>query len=216
MPLSYFCTHTKRNSYKLCSQLEKKLSSQFNFAYRYIDNVLSTNNPDFDNYLDQMYPAELEIKDDTESNTSGSYLDVLLSIGRDGQLRNFNLHITSFPYLSSSIPSSTAYDVFISQLIRYARACSSYECFILRAVRLSSKLHGQGYIKEIVPQEVLWSIGGSHQTLWSLPLQMLHDILGHDRKQWHTQLIRHYTNELITDLDLITDFDIITNFGRLP
>ena len=36
----------------------------------------------------------------------------------------------------------------ISQLIRYARACSSYECFILRAVCLSYKLIGQGYVKE--------------------------------------------------------------------
>ena len=37
---------------------------------------------------------------------------------------------------------------FISQLIRYARACSSYKCFILRARRLSSKLLKQGYIVE--------------------------------------------------------------------
>ena len=40
----------------------------------------------FENYLGQMYPAELEIKDTTESTTSASYLDLLLSIGRDGQL----------------------------------------------------------------------------------------------------------------------------------
>ena len=33
-----------------------------------------------------MYPPELEIKDTTESNTFASYLDILLSIGRDGQL----------------------------------------------------------------------------------------------------------------------------------
>ena len=32
--------------------------------------------------------------------------------------------------------------------IRYARACSSYECFILRARRLSSKLLKQGYLVE--------------------------------------------------------------------
>ena len=31
-----------------------------------------------------MYPAELDIKDTTES-TIASYLDLLLSIGRDGQ-----------------------------------------------------------------------------------------------------------------------------------
>ena len=34
------------------------------------------------------------------------------------------------------------------QLIRYARDSPSYECFILRAVRLSNKLLGQGYVKE--------------------------------------------------------------------
>ena len=56
----------------------------------------------FENYLDQMYPAELEIKDTTESNTSASVLDLLLSIESDGQLRaslndkrdDFNFHIT--------------------------------------------------------------------------------------------------------------------------
>ena len=59
----------------LLSTGKKKLSSQLNFTYRYIDDVLSNNNPDFENYLGQMYPAELEIKDTTESNTSASYLD---------------------------------------------------------------------------------------------------------------------------------------------
>ena len=101
-----------------------------------------------------MYRAELEIKNTTESNTSASYLDLLLSIGRDGQLRtslydkrdDFNFHITTVPFLSSNIPSSPAYGISISQLIRYARACYSYECFILRAARLSSKLLGQGYV----------------------------------------------------------------------
>ena len=38
--------------------------------------------------------------------------------------------------------------VFISQRIRYARACFSYKWFILRAVRLSNKLLGQGGVKE--------------------------------------------------------------------
>ena len=87
----------------------KQLASRFNFTYRYIDDVLSINNPEFENYPGQMYPVELEIKDTTESNTSASYLDLLLSIGRDGQLHtsicdkcdDFNFHITNFPFLSS-------------------------------------------------------------------------------------------------------------------
>ena len=71
----------------LLSTGRKRLASQFNFTYRYIDDVLSINKPDFDIYLGQMYPPELEIKETTESNTSASYLDLLLSIGMDGHLR---------------------------------------------------------------------------------------------------------------------------------
>ena len=206
----------------------KKLASQFNFTYRYIDDILSISNPDFENYLGQMYPAELEIKDTTESNTSASYFNLLLSIKSDSQLRNslyekrddFNFHITNMPFLSSNIPSLPAYGVFISQLIRYARACSSYECFILRAARLSSKLLGQGYVMEHL-KSLLRKFYGRYGDLikhYEVSLsQMLHDILGPDHIQWHPQLIRHYTIcELITELDFITDFDLITKFWRFP
>ena len=65
----------------LLSAGRKRLASQLNFTYRYIDDVLSINIPDFENYLGQMYPPEVEIKDTTEGNTSTSYLDLLMSIG---------------------------------------------------------------------------------------------------------------------------------------
>ena len=67
------------------------------------------------------------------------------TIGKDGQLPttlynkrcDFKFQITNSPFLTSNIPSSPTYGVFISQLMRYARACSSSECFILRAELLS-------------------------------------------------------------------------------
>ena len=85
----------------LLSTGKKQLASRFDLTYRYIDDVLSMNNPEFKNYLGQMYPVELEIKDTTESTTSAYYLDLLLSIWRDGQLYtsvydkgyDFNIHI---------------------------------------------------------------------------------------------------------------------------
>ena len=105
---------------------KKQLASRFNLAYRYIDDVLSMNNPELENYQGKMYPAEfaIEIKDTTESTTSASYLDLLLSIGKDGKLDtsiydnrdDFNFQITNFRFLSSNIPSSLAHGVFISQL----------------------------------------------------------------------------------------------------
>ena len=125
----------------LLSTDRKQLASRFNFTYRYINDVLCINNPEFENYLGQMYPVELEIKETTENNTSAFDLDLLLSIGRDGQLHasiydkrgDFNFHITNVPFQSSNIPASPAYGVFISQHRRYARDCSSYGSFILRS-----------------------------------------------------------------------------------
>ena len=156
--------------------------------------VLSINNPDFENYLGQMYPAELEIKDKAESNTSASYLDLLLSIKSEGQLRtslydkrdDFNFHITNFPFLSSNIPSSPAYGVFISQHLRCAKAYSSYGCFIQRATLLSSKLIGQGYVIEHLKSSFRKFYGryGDLIKYYEVSLsQMLHDILRHDHIQ---------------------------------
>ena len=56
----------------LFSTGKKQLASWFNLTYRYIDDVYSINNPEFENYLGQMYPAELEIKDTAESITFAS------------------------------------------------------------------------------------------------------------------------------------------------
>ena len=53
----------------------------------------------------------------------------------------------NFPHLSSNIPSSPAYGVYISQLIRYARACSHYQDFLQRHRNLLRKLLSQGFVK---------------------------------------------------------------------
>ena len=108
----------------------------------------------FENYFGHVYPAELGIKYTTESNTSAFYSDVLLSIGRGGQLRislydkrdKFNFYITKCPFLSSNVLSSPAYGVFISQFIWYARAFPLMN-IILRAARLSCTLLRQGYTR---------------------------------------------------------------------
>ena len=54
---------------------KKQLASRFNLTDRYIDDVLSIDNTEFENYLGQMYITELQIKDTTERITSVSYLD---------------------------------------------------------------------------------------------------------------------------------------------
>jgi hypothetical protein len=88
------------------------------------------------------------MKDTTESDISASYLDIFLNIDSNGRLTttlydkvdDFNFATISFPFLCSNIPLSPAYDmynIYISQLIQYARACSAYENFSKRGQLLT-------------------------------------------------------------------------------
>ena len=86
--------------------------------------------------------------------------------------------------------------MFISQLIRYARACSSYEYFILRVARLSCKLLVQEYVRGHLESSLMKLYGryGDLMKHYEDPLsQMIHDILGHDHIQWQPPLIRRFT-----------------------
>ena len=140
----------RRSLYKVSS----KQAQQFNFTYRYIDDVLSLKNIKFAEYLEFINPRELEIKKTTETAASSSYLDCYLYID-NGKLAtrlydkqdDFNFPIVNFPFLSSNIPSAPAYGVYVSQLISYARACSNYQDFMERGKVLTTKLLRQGYQK---------------------------------------------------------------------
>ena len=63
------------NIYKRVSSRSKKTS--FNLTFRYIDDVLSLNNPKFNDYIYVIYPKELEIKDTTDYPKWANYLDHL-------------------------------------------------------------------------------------------------------------------------------------------
>ena len=93
---------------------KKHFSKFFNFTFRFIDDVLSLNNPYFSQYPHLIYPSELEIKDTTDTRRTASYLKIFLNIDVDGRLHtkiydkrdDFNFPIINFPFLSSNIPSA--------------------------------------------------------------------------------------------------------------
>jgi hypothetical protein len=118
----------------------------FDFTYRYIDDVLSINNSRFAEFLSLLYPPELEAKETTDTTLSASFLDLYLEFDDSCDKRDdFNFEITNFPNMCSNILASPAYDVYISQLIRYARANSNYSDFQKRHLHLRNRLLDQGY-----------------------------------------------------------------------
>ena len=119
-----------------------------------------------------------------------------------------------FLFLSSNIPSSPAYGVYTLQLIRYVIACSSYVCFPLRAARHSSKLFGQGYVRELRN-----SLSGSYM----VDIRITSNIMKYPSPKCHMPFcdmtIYSYTHNWlnITRMcDLITTLSLLPNVGRFP
>ena len=72
----------------------------------------------------------------------------------------------NFSFLSSNIPASPAYGVFISELIRYARASTAYTDFLTRSRILTAKLLQQDYQRPRL-QMALRKFCGRYQDIFS-------------------------------------------------
>ena len=72
----------------LMSSKKLHLCRKFSNSFRYIDDLIALNNPYFGNYIKDIYPKELELKETTESETCCSYLDLFLYKDVDGMLKS--------------------------------------------------------------------------------------------------------------------------------
>ena len=79
--------------HSLLSTGRKQLAFRLNLTYRYIDDVLSIHNPEFEHYLGQMQTVELEIKHNREHHFC--ILPRLTSADWEGWLTSYFLATTN-------------------------------------------------------------------------------------------------------------------------
>ena len=94
---------------------------------------------------DRIYPAELQLNKANSSDTEAPFLDLNLSIPNGtvstkiyNKRDDFDFDIVIFPFLDGDVPRRTSYGVYISQLIRYARASSVTSTVVAKPLQLSS------------------------------------------------------------------------------
>ena len=97
--------------------------------------------------VSQIYPSELQLNKANASDTEAAFLDLHLSISNDivstkiyDKRDDFDFEIVNFPFLDGDVPRSTSYGVYISQLIRFARASSYVADFNTRNKLLTQTL----------------------------------------------------------------------------
>ena len=157
---------------KLTKEKKLHLAKKFNLVFRYIDDLFSLNIEDFGKYAKEIYPPELELKETTEGKTTASYLDLSITIS-NGMLQfklydkrdDFNFNIVNYPHIDSNIPEKPAYGVYVSQLVRYSLACSSYTDFLSRHRTLVTKLVSQGYTTELLRRHFIRFYNSNNEIL---------------------------------------------------
>ena len=102
--------------------------------------------------VSQIYPSDLQLNKVNTSDTEAAFLDLHLSISNDivytktyDKRDDFDFEIVNFPFLDGDVPRSTSSGVYISQLIRFARASSYFTDFNTHNKLLTQKLLKQGY-----------------------------------------------------------------------
>ena len=107
----------------------------FNSTSRYLDDVLNIDNPYFEQMVGQIYPTELQLNTANSSYKEAPFLDLnlitngIVSSKIYEKRDDFNFEIVNFPLLDGDIPHSPSFGVYISQLIRFARVCSTTETY---------------------------------------------------------------------------------------
>ena len=113
----------------LMSNLHKSkkldLVDKFNYTSRYLDDKLTIDDPEFEQYASYTYPAELQLNQANACDKEISFLDLDIKVVDDDIHTNvydkrddFGFPIVNFPLVEWWYPSTPILGIYISQLIR--------------------------------------------------------------------------------------------------
>ena len=121
------------------------LIDMFNDTSRYLDDIFTIDNPEFEKHISDIYQAELQLNKSNTSDKEMSFLDLDIKIiGSDihtsvyDKRDDFEFPIVNFPWLSGDVPRLPSYGIYISQLVRFAKCCTSVLDFHSKNLQITS------------------------------------------------------------------------------
>ena len=120
----------------LQTSIRHNLIDMFNDASRYLDDIFTIDKLEFEKYIPNIYPADIQL-----NKAIGSEIHTSVYDKRD----DFGFPIVNFPWLSGDVPRLPSCGIYISQLIRFDRCCTSVLDFHSKNLQITSNLLTQGY-----------------------------------------------------------------------
>jgi hypothetical protein len=125
---------------------------RFHVTFRFIDDVLSVDNPLWKDALaDGLYPDALVLNQTNNEPLRAEFLGMnILAVGTRFRMSvfdkraSFPFEVRRYPHVDSLIPSSLPYGVFTGLLHRGFRICSRSEDFLSYALEVAGRLQLNG------------------------------------------------------------------------
>ena len=125
----FYYESTWLNSIKRSNNI---LARKFGQVYRYIDDLLAINDGhSFEQYYRDIYPDELQLNKENESDLSTNFLDLHIEIDNGvfttrifDKRDQFGFHITRLPFRESNIPCKMFYSSIGAECLRICAATS--------------------------------------------------------------------------------------------
>ena len=100
------------------------LIDMFDDTSRYLDDIFTIDNPDFEKHIPDIYPTELQLNKSITSDKETFSLNLNIKVvGSDVHTSvyyksdDFGFPIVNFPWFSGDVPRLPSYVVYISQLV---------------------------------------------------------------------------------------------------
>ena len=128
--------------------------SSFKSYKRYIDDLFTPNTSEVvsSKVINDIYPECLQIVQTNNDIDSATFLDLDVSVGRDGfewhlydKRRDFPFRVITFPNIKSNISTTNSYNIIIGELYRIAKSSSKLKYFLNDSKLFLSKLLNQNY-----------------------------------------------------------------------
>ena len=142
-------------------------AQKFRHVFRFIDDLLSLNDDgEFAKSFCEIYPPEMEIKKENDSDTSASYLELGIAMN-DGTAMTklydkrdaFNFSVVRLPYKCSNIPLKMFFATIGAEVLRICKATSDYNWFVENVKILLCRMKKQGAdgsgIKNVLKKMIL-------------------------------------------------------------
>ena len=125
---------------------------KLNYTSRYLDDILTIDNTEFEKHISDIYQAEQMLNKANACDKETPLLDLNIKVVDDDihtsvydKRDAFGFPIVNFPCMSGDVPRFPSYGIYISLLIRFARWCTIVFDLRSKDLQTTSKLLSQGY-----------------------------------------------------------------------